>query len=122
MTQSLAMAATARRDPPDPWMPVIGAATAKLIATARVFAARGEIVLISGPTGSGKSRLAHWCHQQSPRRDQRFETLDLRAEYRFSHDWRLQARIENLFDEDYQTAAFFNQPGRTLFLTLSYQP
>ncbi|MCB1760096.1 MAG: TonB-dependent vitamin B12 receptor [Gammaproteobacteria bacterium] len=51
-----------------------------------------------------------------------FETLDLRAEYRFSHDWRLQARIENLFDEDYQTAAFFNQPGRTLFLTLSYQP
>lgn len=26
--------------------------------------------------------------------------------------WRLQARIENLFDKDHETAAFFNQPGR----------
>jgi vitamin B12 transporter len=51
-----------------------------------------------------------------------FETLDLRAEYRFSDVWRLQARIENLFDEDYETTAFYNQPGRSFYLTLSYQP
>ncbi len=34
---------------------------------------------------------------------------------------RQQARAENLFDKDYETAAFFNQPGRSLFVTLRYQ-
>jgi vitamin B12 transporter len=37
-------------------------------------------------------------------------------------DWRLQARIENLFDKDYETAYLFNQPGRSAWLTLRYQP
>ncbi len=51
-----------------------------------------------------------------------YGTVDLRGEYLFAKDWRVQARIENLFDKDYQTAAFFNQPGRNLFVTLRYQP
>lgn len=51
-----------------------------------------------------------------------YTTLDLRSEYRLAHDWRLQARIENLFDRDYETAAFYNPPGRGLYLTLRYQP
>lgn len=48
--------------------------------------------------------------------------VDLRGEYRFNKAWRLQARIANLLDEEYETVAFFNQPGRTAFLTLRYQP
>jgi vitamin B12 transporter len=51
-----------------------------------------------------------------------YATLDLRAEYRLNPDWRLQARIENLFDKDYETAYLFNQPGRSAWLTLRYQP
>lgn len=51
-----------------------------------------------------------------------YATLDVRAEYFFAKDWRLQARIENLFDKVYETAAFFNQPGRSVYLTLRYQP
>jgi vitamin B12 transporter len=51
-----------------------------------------------------------------------YATLDLRAEYALAKDWRLQGRLGNLFDKDYETAVFFNQPGRTLFLTLHYQP
>ena len=51
-----------------------------------------------------------------------YGTVDLRAEYLFAKDWRVQARIENLFDKDYQTAAFYNQPGRSFFVTLRYQP
>lgn len=48
--------------------------------------------------------------------------FDLRAEYELHKQWRLQGRIENLFDENYETAAFFNQPGRNFFVTLRYQP
>jgi len=48
--------------------------------------------------------------------------LDLRAEYRLTGDLRLQARVENLFDKDYETVSLYNQPGRSLFLTLRYQP
>lgn len=48
--------------------------------------------------------------------------FDLRAEYVLSKHWRLQGRIENLFDKHYETAAFFNQPGRNFFATIRYQP
>lgn len=49
-------------------------------------------------------------------------TLDLRGDYRLAKDWRAQARLDNLFDADYETAAYYNQPGRSLFLTLRYEP
>ncbi|XXX78919.1 sigma 54-interacting transcriptional regulator [Sorangium sp. So ce134] len=61
----------------DELLPVIGRATAGLIELVRVFAAQDETVLISGPTGAGKSRLARWCHEQSSRKGRCFETLDL---------------------------------------------
>jgi vitamin B12 transporter len=51
-----------------------------------------------------------------------FSLFDLRADYAFSDRLRLQARIENLFDEQYETVAYYNQPGRSLMLTLLYQP
>ncbi|NEX17015.1 MAG: TonB-dependent vitamin B12 receptor [Halochromatium sp.] len=51
-----------------------------------------------------------------------FSLFDLRADYAFSDALRIQARVENLFDEDYETVAYYNQPGRTLMLTLLYQP
>jgi len=48
--------------------------------------------------------------------------FDLRAEYILNKHWRLQGRIENLFNERYETAAFFNQPGRNFFAMVRYQP
>ncbi len=51
-----------------------------------------------------------------------FATLDIRGEYAFSADWTLQARVANVFDEDYETAAFYNQPGREFFVTLRFGP
>jgi vitamin B12 transporter len=50
-----------------------------------------------------------------------FVTLDLRAEYRLSPQWRLQGRVSNLLDAQYQTADGFNQMGRALQLSLRYQ-
>jgi DNA-binding NtrC family response regulator len=42
-----------------------------------VFSRQDETILLSGPTGVGKSRVARWCHAQSPRNDQAFETVRL---------------------------------------------
>lgn len=50
-----------------------------------------------------------------------YVTLDVRAEYALAKAWRLQARVENLFDKTYETAALFNQPQRSLYLTARYQ-
>ncbi|WP_437999357.1 sigma 54-interacting transcriptional regulator [Sorangium sp. So ce185] len=61
----------------DEFLPVVGPTTGPLIDLLRVFARQEETILISGPTGAGKSRLARWCHEQSGRVGQRFETLDL---------------------------------------------
>jgi vitamin B12 transporter len=56
------------------------------------------------------------------RRMDSYTTVDVRTEYEFAKRWLLQARIENLFDKEYETAMFFNQPGRGYYLTLRYQP
>ncbi len=51
-----------------------------------------------------------------------YATLDARIEYRFADAWRVQARLENLLDKRYETAAFFNQAARNWMLTLRYAP
>ena len=48
--------------------------------------------------------------------------LDIRGEYNLNQNWRLQGRIENISNERYETASFYNQPGRNFFITLRYQP
>lgn len=51
-----------------------------------------------------------------------YAKLDLRAEYLFAPKWRLQGRIDNVSDEHYETASFYNQPGRSFFAMVRYQP
>lgn len=51
-----------------------------------------------------------------------YALFDLRGEMRLDDAWKLQAKLSNAFDRDYQTVAFYNQPGRALFFTLSYTP
>ncbi|XYH98487.1 sigma-54-dependent transcriptional regulator [Sorangium sp. So ce1128] len=62
---------------PDEFLPVVGPTTAHLVELLRAFAPRDDTILISGPTGAGKSRLARYCHEHSRRRGQRFEVLDI---------------------------------------------
>ncbi|AGI25471.1 TonB-dependent receptor [Pseudomonas sp. ATCC 13867] len=50
-----------------------------------------------------------------------FATLDLRGEYRLNPEWRLQARLSNLFDADYQTTLGYEQPGRAVLFGVRYQ-
>lgn len=51
-----------------------------------------------------------------------YATVDLRGAVRFGKGWRVELKIENLFDEDYETASFFNQAGRGAYFTLRYEP
>lgn len=51
-----------------------------------------------------------------------YATVDLRTGYDLTKAVQLQAQIENLLDKEYETAALYNQPGRSLFVTLRYQP
>ena len=51
-----------------------------------------------------------------------YGTTDLRVEYALSPSLTLQARATNVFDRDYETVAWYNQPGREYGLRLKYQP
>jgi vitamin B12 transporter len=51
-----------------------------------------------------------------------YATVDLRGEYELARDWRLQAKIGNLFDKSYETAELYNQPGLNAFVSVRYQP
>lgn len=68
------VAATRREDA---LLPVVGASLSPLMDLLETFAQVDETLLISGATGTGKSRLAKWCHAQSPRAEAPFEHLDL---------------------------------------------
>ena len=50
-----------------------------------------------------------------------FTTVDLRARYGVTENWGLDLKLVNIFDEDYETARFFNQQGRAAFLRLTYR-
>lgn len=51
-----------------------------------------------------------------------YSLFDIVLQHALSRRWRAGARVENLLDKNYQTISGFNNPGRTLFVSLSYQP
>ncbi len=50
-----------------------------------------------------------------------YGTLDVRLEYALSGDWTLQAKAANVFDRDYQTIQWYNQPGREYTVSIRWQ-
>jgi len=50
-----------------------------------------------------------------------YALVDLRSEYRFDEAWRLQVKLSNLFDRDYETTQTYEQPGRAVYFTVRYQ-
>ena len=49
-------------------------------------------------------------------------TTDLYADYKINSEWKLQAKLNNLSNKQYENILGYNQPGRALYLTLRYQP
>lgn len=50
-----------------------------------------------------------------------YGVFNLRAQYNLTRAWWLRARLDNVADKKYETAATFNSSGRSLFVTLGYQ-
>ena len=50
-----------------------------------------------------------------------YEVFDLRASYPFGDSVELFGRVENVFDEEYQTAAGYGSAGRGAFLGVRAQ-
>ncbi|WP_425479948.1 TonB-dependent vitamin B12 receptor [Lysobacter capsici] len=51
-----------------------------------------------------------------------YALTDLRLGYAIDAAWSLQLSANNVFDRRYETAAFYNQPGRNYLLSLRYRP
>jgi vitamin B12 transporter len=60
-----------------------------------------------------------------------YTLVNLMADYKINQDWKLQGRINNLFDKDYALAYdgnpnaggfIYRTPGSNLFVSISYQP
>jgi vitamin B12 transporter len=89
-------------------------------ATARLELDRGFGKFRLGFTGVAEGD--RYDNLANTRRLGGFATLDVRGEYAFADDWTLQARVANVFDKGYETAAFYHQPGREWSLTLRFSP
>ena len=62
-----------------PLLPVVGASMSPLVALLDIFASQPETLLLTGQTGTGKSRMAAYCHAQSGRSGGPFVHLDLQT-------------------------------------------
>ena len=51
-----------------------------------------------------------------------YALTDLRLAWMVDRDWKLQLALNNVFDKRYETAWYYNQPGRNFMLTLRWQP
>lgn len=51
-----------------------------------------------------------------------FTTADLYADYAVQRDWRLQFKLANLSNRQYETAYGYNQPGRAGYVSLRWAP
>lgn len=51
-----------------------------------------------------------------------FTVVDLRAGIQAHKNWHLGIRVNNVFDEEYETAAFYPQDGTNVLATLRYTP
>jgi vitamin B12 transporter len=78
----------------------------------------------------GKTQLGATLHAEGKRYEDAantekmagFATVDLRAAYEIDKDWKLAAHINNLLDQDYETAKGYEQLGINGLLTLTYSP
>jgi vitamin B12 transporter len=65
---------------------------------------------------------ARWDNAANTTRLTGYGLLNLDAQVAVAKDWRVQLNLDNAFDRNIQTANFYQQAGRTVFVTLRYSP
>ncbi len=60
-------------------LPVVGDAMREVVGLLATFARFEETVLLRGETGTGKSHLARWCHDRSPRAPHPYVVVQVHA-------------------------------------------
>jgi DNA-binding NtrC family response regulator len=105
-------------DPSDERMPVVGRQMRNTMAMLRAFSSQREPLLLTGQTGTGKSRMARWCHDHSPYKGGPFEVLDLLSvpeDLQIAHivGWRRGAFTGAVSDHN---GALVRAAGGTLFI------
>ncbi|MGH8183628.1 MAG: TonB-dependent vitamin B12 receptor [Rhodanobacteraceae bacterium] len=63
-----------------------------------------------------------WDGIANQRRLGGYALTNLRAGWQVNRDWKLQLALNNVFNKDYETAYYYNQPGRNFMLTLRWNP
>ena len=71
---------------------------------------------------SGIAEAARWDDVGNSLRIGGYGTADARVSWQFATAWTLQANLVNAFDRNYETSAFYMQPGREVSLSLRWQP
>jgi vitamin B12 transporter len=49
-------------------------------------------------------------------------TADLYVDYVVNPEWKVQTKLNNLTNRQYETIYGYNQPGRAVYVTLGYRP
>lgn len=71
---------------------------------------------------SWQLNAATWDNVANTNRLGGYGLVDLRGGWRFERGWQLQLALNNVAGKDYETAYYYNQPGRNFMLTLRWQP
>lgn len=99
-------------------LPVLGDTMRGVVNRLLSFARYKEPLLLTGPSGVGKTTLARWAHERSPRSSQPFEALSLLAVPDELLDSTLLGHVQGAFtgaDRD-RDGAFARAQGGTLFI------
>lgn len=63
-----------------------------------------------------------WDNLANTHRMGGYAVTNLRAGWRVAPAWQLQLALNNIFNKNYETVYYYNQPGRNWMLTLRWQP
>ena len=102
-----------------------GANNGELLPTRAQYTMRLDLDRDIGAFSVGATILQSGPRYQDPVNTERmggYGTLDVRAAWRFEPYLELQALVKNMLNRDYETAFYYNQPGRSAYLTLRYLP
>lgn len=102
-----------------------GESTGNLLPRRPETSARVDVDRTFGRWGIGTTVAAEGRRYEDVANEIRlsgYARADLRASFVIAPGWQLEGQVANVFDRDYETAAYYNQQGRFYFAAIRYQP